>query len=251
MPSAVETASNPTVALTLALTRANAVSGVVAAELAQLRDRFAQERTLRRHVELELRSAQSELARAKHLLEGTLAGRRRALQLALHDSLTALPNRRFLSRRLNAALSRQRSDGRSLAVMFLDLDGFKAINDTQGHAVGDAVLKIVALRLSRAMRAGDSVGRCGGDEFACILSGWENPQQLAGIANKILATVSARIDLSGLSFEVRPSIGIAQAPQDGACAEALLTNADAAMYAAKRSRAGFAFYAELQAAAKA
>ena len=183
------------------------------------------------------------LSRAE--LAGTRDGERRARHLALHDGLTSLPNRRFFRERLDHALSQVAPQRPAIAVLYLDLDGFKPINDAHGHATGDELLKIVAARLARAVRAGDMVGRLGGDEFACLLADSLNREQLTQLANKLVDAVSAPLQVGPLKLTVRPSIGIAICPTDGITAEALLNSADAAMYRAKRHNCGFAFFDQL------
>jgi diguanylate cyclase len=207
--------------------------------LEQLHAELTQERSQRRHIETELCQAMFALAHARQELNGTQADARRARHLALHDSLTALPNRRGFNERLDQALA---PPGAALAVFYLDLDGFKLINDSHGHGVGDELLRIVATRLAHAMRAEDMVCRMGGDEFACLLVDPMDREQLSGLACKLFDTVSAPVQVGTLSLSVRPSIGIAMSPTDGLAGDVLLRSADAAMYHAKRQRMGYAFY---------
>jgi len=211
------------------------------AGLDRLQTALKHESDRRRQLEREIFDVHAALAQARAELVGTQAGERRARHQALHDGLTSLPNRSFFGERLEHALSDVRPDGAGLAVLYLDLDGFKAINDAHGHDAGDEVLRIVAARLTRAVRAGDVVSRLGGDEFACLLADLMGPEQLNHVARKLFDTVSAPMTLGTLTIIVRPSIGVAIYPADGASAMALLKNADAAMYRAKRSRSGHAF----------
>ncbi|MEP6608611.1 MAG: GGDEF domain-containing protein [Burkholderiaceae bacterium] len=164
-----------------------------------------------------------------------------AQQLAFHDGLTLLPNRSFFQQRLGRALGAE-AGGRSLAVVYLDLDNFKSINDTYGHAVGDAVLRVVALRLTRTVRSGDMVSRLGGDEFACLLADMLGRDQLSHLACKLLDAVAEPIQLDQVSLTVRPSIGIALCPADGVTVDSLLQAAYAAMYRAKRHKSGYGFF---------
>jgi diguanylate cyclase (GGDEF)-like protein len=127
-------------------------------------------------------------------------------------------------------------------VLYLDLDGFKPINDLHGHDAGDELLRIVAARLARSIRAEDMVCRLGGDEFACLLSDPLNRERLGHLACKLFDAVSAPLQLGPLKLTVRPSIGIAVCPTDGATTDALLKCADAAMYRAKRHQSGYAFF---------
>jgi diguanylate cyclase (GGDEF)-like protein/PAS domain S-box-containing protein len=164
---------------------------------------------------------------------------RRALEERLahqasHDMLTRLPNRSLLLDRIDIALARHRRHGSGVAVVFLDLDGFKTINDTLGHDVGDAVLREIATRIGHAIRETDSAARIGGDEFAVLLDGIDGPEEAQEVTDRIL-------ELLGRPFrhddrDVRPaaSAGIAFATADRSTAEALLRDADAAMYAAKQ-----------------
>lgn len=173
-------------------------------------------------------------------LDRLRTGERRAWHLALHDGLTLLPNRRYLCDRLDAALTGVSPT--ALSLLYIDLDGFKAINDTHGHAVGDELLRIVAVRLRRAMRPADMVGRLGGDEFACLLQGQLDGERLDALARLLIDVVAMPVQIGALRVQVRPSIGIASAPADGVSAQSLLRCADAAMFRAKRQRCGHAFF---------
>ena len=152
---------------------------------------------------------------------------------AYHDALTGLPNRRLFRDRLTVALAHARRLKRPLAVMFLDLDRFKVVNDTLGHSLGDELLKAVAVRLKTALREEDSIARMGGDEFTVLLSGLQKNEDAAKIAQKILERVARPIGVEGNELFITTSIGIALFPNDGDTAEALLQNADHAMYRAK------------------
>lgn len=167
---------------------------------------------------------------------------RRAQRLAGYDSLTSLPNRRFLLRRLAQTLAYAKLRRQSLAVMYLDIDDFKQINDTHGHAIGDKLLRVVAARLARSVRIDDIVSRLGGDEFACVLAKDIGRDDLGHIATKIFDRVSAPTTLGNIRLTIRPSIGISIFPSDGATAGGLLQCADLAMYHAKRQRTGCAFF---------
>jgi diguanylate cyclase (GGDEF)-like protein len=127
-------------------------------------------------------------------------------------------------------------------VLYLDLDGFKQVNDRQGHNAGDLVLRIVAARLRGAVRAGDLVARLGGDEFACMLPSAMSRDQLGHMARKLLDAIGEPVQVASARFAVRPSIGVAVYPGDGASADDLLAHADAAMYRAKRMRNGYVFF---------
>jgi len=125
--------------------------------------------------------------------------------------------------------------------LFIDIDQFKDINDNYGHAAGDALLKIVATRLNRAMRKNDVVCRLGGDEFACLLTGISDKQQLARLARKLLSSIATPCALNGIMVDTQISIGIAMSFSGNQDGTRLLAMADAAMYTAKRTGSGFAF----------
>jgi diguanylate cyclase (GGDEF)-like protein/PAS domain S-box-containing protein len=155
--------------------------------------------------------------------------------LAQHDFLTNLPNRMLLNDRLTQAIGLARRCGTQLAVLFLDLDHFKHINDSLGHGVGDRLLQSVAQRLSACVRSSDTVSRNGGDEFVILLAEIERPEDAAVSAEKILAALAARHHIGGHELQVSTSIGASVYPFDGQDAETLIKNADLAMYHAKDS----------------
>jgi diguanylate cyclase (GGDEF)-like protein/PAS domain S-box-containing protein len=152
---------------------------------------------------------------------------------AYHDALTGLPNRRLFRDRLTVALAHARRMKHPLAVMFLDLDRFKVVNDTLGHSIGDELLKSIAARLQASLREEDSVARMGGDEFTVLLADLKTIDDAAKIAQKVLDTVAQPLQIEGTELFITTSIGIALFPNDGDTAEALLANADHAMYRAK------------------
>lgn len=153
---------------------------------------------------------------------------------ASHDLLTGLPNRLLFSDRLSLMLANIHQHREMLAVIFIDLDGFKNINDTLGHAVGDELLQKVAKRLKKCLREKDTVARWGGDEFTILLSSIASAEDATNVAQKILDEMSIPFNFAGREFYVKASIGIALGPYDGEDAETLLKNADAAMYRAKQ-----------------
>jgi len=212
------------------------------AAMAQLQASMDRERVRNQQLELDLFDARSALAQTRVELVGSRSDERRSRRLALHDDLTLLPNRSFFGEWLERTLVQAAPLQQCIAVLYLDLDGFKPINDTHGHAVGDALLRIVAARLARTVRAEDVVGRLGGDEFACLLTNLPGREQLGHLACKLFDAVAAPVKIGAHEVTVRPSIGIAMCPADGNTAEALLRNADAAMYHAKRERSGYAFF---------
>jgi len=152
---------------------------------------------------------------------------------AHHDALTGLPNRLQFEERLREAVASADRHGRPFAVLFLDLDSFKAVNDDLGHASGDLVLIEVARRLRRSLRASDMLARIHGDEFVIIVPEMSAPHEAGSLAQKLLAVVSHPIDVAGTTVSVHASIGVALYPNDGANPRALLRAADAAMYQAK------------------
>ncbi|MEJ2599080.1 MAG: diguanylate cyclase [Anaerolineales bacterium] len=159
--------------------------------------------------------------------------------LANHDFLTGLPNRSLFQDRLQHALNHAKRKQKSLGVLFVDLDDFKLVNDTYGHEIGDAVLRIVSQRLSSLLRASDTVARLGGDEFAFILEG--NPKQadIQKIAGKIFKVLKAPIRFKNHTITVSASIGMGLFPQDGASPDDLMRKADHGMYAAKTQHVHF------------
>jgi diguanylate cyclase (GGDEF)-like protein len=164
--------------------------------------------------------------------------------LAYYDGLTALPNRELFIDRLSLALVQAHRDSRKLAVLFLDLDRFKQINDSLGHAVGDELLRAVGKRVHEAVREGDTLARLGGDEFTLLLPGVHNAAEAARVAEKVLEAVRRPFQLLGRELFVSTSIGISIYPEDGVDAESLIRSADVAMYRAKeQGRDRFQLYA--------
>lgn len=164
-------------------------------------------------------------------------------RLAHYDSLTELPNRALFYDRLHQEASLAKRDHHEFALLFLDLDGFKAVNDTLGHNRGDELLKYAAVRILRAVRESDTVARLGGDEFTVILPKIGSIEDAAMVANKIIDAISANFLLHGHDqpVSVGISIGIALFPGDAQDAEALIKAADTAMYDAKKARNSFRF----------
>jgi len=154
---------------------------------------------------------------------------------AYHDALTALPNRLLFRDRLTIALAHAKRLQTPLAVMFLDLDRFKYVNDTLGHSLGDELLRAVAARLRTVLREGDTIARMGGDEFTILLGDLKSADDAAKIAQKLLETIAHPLSVEGHELYITTSIGIALYPSDGDSAEALLKNADSAMYRAKEA----------------
>jgi diguanylate cyclase (GGDEF)-like protein/PAS domain S-box-containing protein len=152
---------------------------------------------------------------------------------AYHDVLTHLPNRKLFTDRLRHGLMRAKRNNKTVAVMFIDVDHFKTINDTLGHTAGDELLLEMARRLRECVRDDDTVARLGGDEFTIILSELRHPEDAVGVAQKILAAVQEPLTIGAMPIVVSASIGIALYPEDGHDPESLLRNADSAMYRAK------------------
>lgn len=226
--------------------------------LDQLQLTLRHELERRGRLEQDAEQALGDLQQVRQELDHAHQAARQARVLARRDSLTGLPNRRCFRERLELSLTQlpralpaatqageEAGQETGLAVLFLDLDGFKAINDVLGHAAGDELLKIVALRQARALRSGDLVARWGGDEFACLRTEGLGREALERLARKLFDAVSAPVQLQGRLVQMRPSIGIACWPADGRSAEALLLQADRAMYQAKRLQCGSVFAADL------
>lgn len=190
----------------------------------------------RRTMEAALNQAKAELAKLRTELAGTQAGERMARHQAMHDGLTGLPNRRLFMEQLHQALRQCAPAHSGLCVMYLDVDGFKRINDEHGHQVGDGVLRTVGARLAKSVRAGDTVARLGGDEFACLLTGSLPRPRLRALAEKLCASIAAPMKLDNLTLVAHVSIGLACYPDDGTTADTLMNRADAAMYQAKQRR---------------
>jgi len=155
-------------------------------------------------------------------------------RMATHDPLTGLPNRTLLMDRLEQAILRARRQQDRVGVLFLDLDGFKTINDTLGHAVGDDLLRTTAQRLQQVVRANDIVARLGGDEFVIGLVDANRREQIDNVCQKLLGAVGQPMHISGHTVQVSGSVGVCVFPEDGQEAKTLLRCADFAMYAAKR-----------------
>jgi len=165
--------------------------------------------------------------------------------LAQYDALTGLPNRALFQDRLLQAMANAQRDGEKFAVLFLDLDRFKTINDSLGHPIGDRLLQQAAARLTASVRPIDTVSRQGGDEFVIILLQIKNAADPALLAQKILTSISQPYDIDDLELHVTPSIGIAIYPEDGRDTESLIKNADAAMYHAKENgRNNYQYFTE-------
>jgi diguanylate cyclase (GGDEF)-like protein/PAS domain S-box-containing protein len=206
-------------------------------------------RRARDELEVRVRERTAELAGANALLQEEIVERRQAEarvhHMAYHDSLTGLPNRALLADRLERAMLAAQRGGSRLAVMFIDLDRFKTINDSLGHLTGDHLLREVASRLCRAVRMSDTVARLGGDEFVVLVPGVQATEECAQVGDKIIEALRAPFPFEGRSLHISPSIGVCMYPEDGADVETLMRNADAAMYHAKAAgRNNYQFFTQ-------
>jgi diguanylate cyclase (GGDEF)-like protein/PAS domain S-box-containing protein len=164
---------------------------------------------------------------------------------AIHDPLTGLPNRAMIHERLERALRRSKRQGHSVALLFIDLDGFKLVNDSHGHQAGDELLKTIAQRLVDHVRPGDTIGRLGGDEFVVLCDHVDGPATVASLADRLNDLLRKPVELSGRHLFVTASIGLAIGHGTMHSADDLLRNADAAMYQAKeQGRDGWRFFSE-------
>lgn len=153
--------------------------------------------------------------------------------LALHDPLTGLSNRRLLKDRMNLAIVHGRRNNFSMGVLYLDLDGFKQVNDTYGHSTGDALLGMVAKRLVESVRGEDTVSRMGGDEFVIVLLDVNHDNDVSSLVSKLVKTIAQPYFIKGHKLKITVSVGVALYPTHGTDVESLITNADQAMFAAK------------------
>ena len=168
------------------------------------------------------------------------------LHLAHHDALTGLPNRILFYDRLNQAIARARRDNELIGILYLDLDGFKLVNDKLGHNVGDALLREAAARMMGCIRDSDTVARMGGDEFTVILCNGQTPEYIDRVARKIIDAIDSPFLLDGKSCSVSVSIGVSFYPNHGETPDQLVKIADSAMYTAKQSGKNCCRTAEIQ-----
>lgn len=216
---------------------------VLRAKVAVFVELYRKTQAIKRH-ERELETLVEERTAT---LRAEIAERMRAqdrlYHIAHHDPLTDLPNRMLFAERLDQALSRAQWRKRIVAVLFLDLDGFKRVNDTLGHEAGDRLLCEAAARLLARVREGDTVARLGGDEFAVLLNDVASAQDVAPVAAKVLEVFFVPFAIEGRDFSVGASLGIAVYPEDGTDSLSLTKSADAAMYRSKRQGGGtYAFH---------
>lgn len=196
--------------------------------------------------ELEERAdLEHQLSRSRTALSASRAQEKKSRHDALHDGVTGLSNLTLFRDRLENALSQaQRHDWR-LAVMFIDLDAFKSINDRHGHDVGDRVLQLVARRLEALVRGGDTVSRRGGDEFLFLMLEAKDEANAVNFASMLIERIGEACEVDGASLTVSSSVGIALYPEDGRTAQELLKHADLAMYAAKQQRKGVVLHSQM------
>ena len=181
-----------------------------------------------------MRAANAELSQALETIQ----------KMATHDTLTGLPNRTLFGESLGHAINVAERNRRGLALFYVDLDRFKYVNETAGHAAGDRVLLEAARRISQSVRASDVLARLGGDEFALLAEDYRDARDLVELADKVLAAFDPVFDVDGREFAITASIGICTYPSDGRTAQALLSNADVAMYRAKeQGRNSHCFFA--------
>jgi|JFJP01.1.fsa_nt_gi diguanylate cyclase (GGDEF)-like protein len=184
-------------------------------------------------IELELKQTKSDLFDIRADLSKSQLKEKDALYIALHDSLTGLPNRLLLEQRLNHGLTQARRYGWKLAILFIDLDKFKNINDSYGHDIGDRLLITVGDRLQASVRSEDMVSRWGGDEFICVLLNVNHEADVISLANKMVDQISQECNFDGTVVSITATIGIALCPRDGETAEILFKQVDRAMYKSK------------------
>jgi diguanylate cyclase (GGDEF)-like protein len=227
-----------------------------AIEVLQLAHALSYKWQLARNVEQHVAELEDKVAeRTRHLEAANLQLMREVSQrqkaeeelrhLAMHDPLTGLPNRLLLRDRLDGAIARARRAQSNVAVLMVDLDNFKDVNDSFGHAAGDELLREMTSRITHALRACDSVARLGGDEFVIVLEDIADPEGAALVAQRVLETCERQVRVASHGVRTPASIGIAVFPNDGADSETLLKSADLAMYDAKSSgRGAYRFYSE-------
>jgi diguanylate cyclase (GGDEF)-like protein len=202
-------------------------------DLDQVNAGLAKEVAERIGIDSELVETKTDLSEARDDLSKAQAKEKEARQIALHDAITGLPNRVLFDQRLDHGLIQAKRYGWGLAVMFIDLDKFKSINDSYGHDLGDKVLLMVANRLQAFLRGEDTVSRWGGDEFVCLLLDVKQEADAARLAEKMVYRIAEACEFNGTVLSIRASIGVTIYPGDGETADILLKNADRAMYRAK------------------
>jgi len=202
-------------------------------DLKLVNTKLAKELAERIVIESELADTKTDLAEVRDDLSKAEVKAEEAQQIALQDPLTGLPNRLSFEQGLDHGLIQAKRHGRGLAVLFIDLDKFKSINDSYGHDMGDQVLLMVANRLQSFVRDEDLVSRWGGDEFVCLLFEVKQETDVTSLAEKMINRIAEAFEFNGITLSIRASIGIAIYPADGDTADVLFKNADTAMYKGK------------------
>lgn len=204
-----------------------------AVDLHTVNSELSQEMAAREVLESTLADTKTDLADVRDDLLKSQAKEEETRKLSLQDSLTGLPNRVLFGQSLDNALTQAKRHGWGLAVLFIDIDNFKSINDTYGHDMGDKVLIMVSDRLKSSVREEDTVSRWAGDEFVCLLMEVKQKDEVTRLAENIVNRISEAFEFNRTVLSIRVSIGIALYPADGKTADILFKNADAAMYKAK------------------
>lgn len=205
-------------------------------DLNQVNTQLVNEMDERIDIESQLEDTKVDLAEVRRDLQTSRVNESEARHMSLRDSLTGIANRASFEQSLEQGLAEAKRHNWKLAVLFIDIDKFKSINDTYGHDQGDKVLKIVASRLQSAIRQEDTVCRWGGDEFVCLMLEVKKQSDVSRFARKLVMQIAGPFEINDVPFSVKSSIGIALFPQDGETCTSLLKNADLAMFKAKSSK---------------
>jgi diguanylate cyclase len=217
------------------LVRSDVLSGYKSNSLKAVREQVS-------HLEDQLLLTQAALALAEHDLLDARRQTQHFRSQSLHDSLTKLPNRLSIQGYLDVFLKDYAKTDFKLAVLFIDIDKFKIVNDVHGHAMGDEVLQIISARIRGSIRSNDRLGRLGGDEFICLIANARSRENIARVADQICNVVRKPIQIGDLKLIVGASVGIAFSPEHGIDSDSLIKNADIAMYRAKRSGDTFSIF---------
>jgi len=220
-------------------TKINSMMDIIQASHSELEQRVEQRTHELKETTVQLKQ---EITERRFIEKELMNHKEHLVQLAHYDNLTALPNRVFFNEILNKALSHATRQCKELAVLFVDLDRFKNINDALGHSTGDLVLREIANRFGTALRAGDILARLGGDEFIILLNDIQHPKFASQVAEKLLQACAKPVKIHAHEFFITASIGICIFPHDGSSLEDLQKNADMAMYKAKRLGGGIFRY---------
>jgi len=202
-------------------------------DLHQANIELAKEVTEREVIETELADTKTDLAEVRDDLSKSQAKEQETRKSSLHDALTGLPNRVSFEQELGRGLRQAKRHGWGLALLFIDIDKFKSVNDSYGHGLGDQVLLMMADRLQSFLRDEDTVSRWGGDEFACLVLEVKQEADVTRLAEKMVNRIAEACEFDGIVLSIKVSIGIAIYPADGETAGTLFKNADTAMFRAK------------------